>query len=216
MIDTNYLMGKFKIFSNELVDHIPNTILSIFIFIIFYIIAEYYKSSTIGSKAKLINSSKSIFDSNSKFEIETNLYQETETNMDTLDNNLIFYQINWIIYYSIIVFGLIISLVNLGFNVVTIFTLLGSIGLALGLAFQETLKNIISGVYIALSKLYKIGDLITIKPIGNENSTSGRIIDFNLYYTTIINQYKQISIIPNSIIQNNILTNITMSKNNFY
>ena len=178
--------------------------------------AEYYKSSTIGSKLKLIDSSKTFFDKDSKFEQESNLYQESELNEDTLNNNLIYYQMNWIVYYTIIVFGFIVSLVNLGFNVATILTLLGSIGLALGLAFQETLKNIISGVYIALAKLFKIGDLITLKPLGNLNVTSGRVIDFNLYYTTLINQHKQISVIPNSIIQNNILTNLSISKKNFY
>ncbi len=210
MIDTNYLTDKLKMFGNQFVDMIPNIILSIFIFVIFYVLAEYYKSSTIGSKDKLINSSKTLFDKDLKSEQESNLYQETESNINSISYNLIYYQMNWIIYYTIIVFGLIVSLINLGFNVATILTLLGSIGLALGLAFQETLKNIISGVYIGISKLYKIGDLITLKPLGNTNITSGRVIDFNLYYTTIINQYKQISILPNSIIQNNILTNLSM------
>jgi len=216
MIDIGYLMDKLKMFTDGIVNMLPNILLSIFIFIIFYIMAEYYKSSTIGSKLKLIDSSKTFFDKDSKFEQESNLYQESELNEDTLNNNLIYYQMNWIVYYTIIVFGFIVSLVNLGFNVATILTLLGSIGLALGLAFQETLKNIISGVYIALAKLFKIGDLITLKPLGNLNVTSGRVIDFNLYYTTLINQHKQISVIPNSIIQNNILTNLSISKKNFY
>ncbi len=214
MIDTNYLMDKLKMFGNGLIDMLPNIIFSIFIFVIFYIIAEYYKSNTINSKANLIDSTKSIFDKDFKFE-ESYLYQEHSLENDNLGNNLIYYQLNWIVYYTIIVFGLIISLVNLGFNVATILALLGSIGLALGLAFQETLKNIISGFYIAISKLFKIGDIITLKPLGLNTITSGRVIDFNLYYTTIINQFKQISVIPNSLIQNNILTNLSISRKNF-
>lgn len=216
MIDTNYLIEKLKMFGNAFIDMLPNIILSIFIFVIFYIMAEYYKSTTIGSKGKLFYSSKSFVDSDFKLEPESSFNQETELDNGSLGNNLIYYQMNWIVYYTIIMFGLIVSLVHLGFNVATILTLFGSIGLALGLAFQETLKNMISGVYIALNKLYQIGDLILLKPFGNTNITSGRVIDFNMYYTTVINQQKQISVIPNSIIQNNILTNITVSKKNLY
>ena len=216
MIDTKYLSDKLDKFINEFVDTLPTIILSIFIFVIFYVIAQYYKSKTIKSRINLIDPSKSILKQELNFDNETSLYQESLPEPNTLDGNLVYYQMNWIIYYAIILFGLIISLVNLGFNVATIITLLGSVGLALGLAFQETLKNMISGVYIALNKLFKIGDEITLKPLGNINGTSGIIIDFNLYYTTIINQNKQISMIPNFIIQNNILTNVTISQNYFY
>jgi len=194
-MDTNYISEKINLFLNYLVDNIPSLLISIFIFVIFYIIAEYYKSIIISKKTKLINSEV-------KIEEQHNVY----------NNNLIYYQLSWLIYYSIIIFGLLVSLVNLGFNVATIITLLGSIGFALALALQDSIKNIISGIYIGINKLFKIGDIISLKPLGNINSTNGRIINFNLYYTTIIDQNNTISMIPNSIIQSNILTNITLSK----
>jgi small-conductance mechanosensitive channel len=195
---TNYISEKFYLFINNLVDNIPSIILSIFIFIIFYIIAEYYKSNLIPQKTKLIKS-----------EIEMEYVQE----LSSYKNDLIYYQLSWLVYYSIIIFGLLVSLVNLGFNVATIITLLGSIGFALALALQDSIKNIISGIYIGINKLFKIGDLISLKPLGNLNATYGRIIDFSLYYTTIVDNNNVISMIPNSIIQSNILTNISLSKN---
>ena len=175
MIEANYIYEKLHSFLNIFIDSLPSLILSILIFVIFYVIAEYYKYRVIRKKSIIEQDSKSIIE------------QESNDNNISLDNNLIYHQINWIIYYSIIVFGLIISLVNLGFNVATIITLLGSLGLALGLAFQETLKNMISGIYIALNRLFNIGDIITLKSLGSLNNTFGKIIDFNLYYTTIIN-----------------------------
>lgn len=196
-MDTNYISEKINLFINNFIDNIPSLLLSIFIFIIFYIIAEYYKSIIIPPKNKLIKS-----------EIE----MELEQKQSPYNNDLIYYQLSWLVYYSIIIFGLLASLVNLGFNVATIITLLGSIGFTLALALQDSLKNIISGIYIGINKLFKIGDIISLKPLGNLNATYGRIIDFSLYYTTIVNDNNIISMIPNSVIQSNVLTNITLSE----
>lgn len=199
MLDTNYISEKLNLFFNNFIDTIPSLLLSIIIFVFFYIIAEYYRTSIIRNEKK---TQKNVLE----------LEQETLLYSNNLNKNLIYYQLSWMTYYSIIVFGLIISLVNLGFNVATIIALLGSVGLALGLALQETLKNMISGIYIGINKLFKIGDIISLKPlVGNTNLTFGKIIDFNLYYTTLIDSNNQINMIPNSIIQSNILTNITLS-----
>lgn len=197
MLDSNQIYNKFNLFLNNFIDILPSLLLSIIIFVFFYIIAEYYKTSIIYDENKT-----------QKYTIG----QEMLTNNDNLNKNLIYHQLSLMVYYSIIIFGLIVSLVNLGFNVATIIALLGSFGLALGLALQETLKNMISGIYIGINKLFKIGDIISLKPlIGNTNITFGKIIDFNLYYTTIIDVNKQSIIIPNSMIQNNILINIPSS-----
>lgn len=196
MLDSKYIYEKINVFTNNFIDALPSLLLSIIIFIIFYVIAEYYRTNIIVNQKKIQ---------------KNDLDQET-LNYDNLNINLIYYQLSRMIYYSIIIFGLIVSLVNLGFNVATIIALLGSIGFALSLALQETLKNMISGIYIGINKLFRIGDLISLKPLGGTtNNTFGKIIDFNLYYTTLADANNQITLIPNSIIQNNILTNITLS-----
>jgi small-conductance mechanosensitive channel len=191
LVDTDYIYNKFNSVKNSFIDILPLLLSSIFIFIIFYVIARYYEHSIDKPKVN----------------------QEAINNADNINDNLIYNQLNKMIYYSIIIFGLVLSLVNLGFNVATIIALLGSIGLAFGLAFQDTLKNMISGIYIALNELFAIGDIVSIKPFtntnnSNNNATFGKIVDFNLNYTTIMDLDNHTSIIPNSVIQNNILTYI--------
>ena len=198
-MDLTYLSNKFQYIKTETINFAPTLLISIMIFIIFYVIANYVEN---------------LITNNSN---QNNIKSETNTESDSqflteLNKNLIFYQLGIITYYSIIVIGIIFALVNLGFNVGTILTLLGALGLALGLALQETLKNIISGVYLAVSNTFKLGDTIGLRALGNVNPTVGQVIDFNLYYTTLIDSNKSsIIIIPNSMIQNNLLTN--MSRN---
>ena len=186
-MDLDFLHKKFDEFKSNVVDFIPTLLLSIFILIIFYIIAEYFKKYMITS-------------------IKMN-------NQEQQNISIIYYQLSTIIYYSILVMGLIFALVNLGFNVATIITILGTIGLALGLAFQETFKNIIASVFIGINNLYTIGDIVMIKVLGNQNLTIGKVVDFNLYTTKIIEMKTNLlTIIPNSTISNNIISNISRSQ----
>jgi small-conductance mechanosensitive channel len=200
-LNTEYINNKINFFTDEIVDFLPTLLLSLFIFVIFYVIAQFYYNKMIfRTKPKNIYKSYSELD-------ELNKLDSTDDYND-FNNNLIYYQLNWIVYYSIIVFGILVALVNMGFNVATIVTLLGTIGLALGLALQETIKNIISGIFIGINNLFKIGDMISLKPIVNINVTSGKVIDFNLYYTTLVDMSSGSKImVPNNIIQNNLLIN---------
>jgi small-conductance mechanosensitive channel len=204
-MDKKYFSDKLGSMIDNFVNHIPLILSSIFIFVIFYVIADYYKLNVIPKKNNLMKS-----------EQEQLMETEEGNENENLNNDLIYYQLSWIGYYSIIIFGLLVSLVNLGFNVVTIVTLLGSVGLALGLALQHTVTDIISGINIIINKLFKIGDEIILVPLGNTNPTFGKIVDFNLYNTTIVDSStNNVSTIPNSIIQNNVLTNITLSEKIF-
>lgn len=209
--NTEYIKDKFSLYTDRFIDLLPSILISIFVLVIFYTIAEYYRIQIIPKKKNLINAEQKI-----QFEKELSANEETEQEyndlIDDLTEDLIYYQLSWIVYYSIIIFGILVALVNLGFNIATIVTLLGSIGLALGLALQQTISNIIAGINISINKLFKLGDDISLKPLLNVNPVHGKIIDFNLYYTTIIDKSSNmISQIPNSIIQNNILTNLTLS-----
>ena len=199
--NSEYISNKINFFTDEFIDFLPTLLLSLFIFVIFYVIAQFYYNKMIfRTKPKNIYKSYSELD-------ELNRLDSTD-NYSDFNNNLIYYQLNWIVYYSIIIFGILVAFVNMGFNVATIVTLLGTIGLALGLALQETIKNIISGIYIGINKLFRIGDMISLKPIVNINVTSGKVIDFNLYYTTLVDMSSGSKImVPNNIIQNNLLIN---------
>lgn len=186
-MENQYWNDKISNIKNKMVDFLPNFLLSIFIFIIFYVIAEKIHNYVIKSTINKLSEQKNI--------------------------NLIYYQLSDITYYSIIIMGLIFALVNIGFNVATIITILGSIGLTLGLAFQETFKNIISSVWIGLNNLYSVGEIISIKSLGSSNILLGTVLDFDLYTTKILESNTNlISVIPNNTINNNIVSNITRSQ----
>lgn len=63
----------------------------------------------------------------------------------------------------IIIAAALVWLDNVGFSVVTILAGLGVGGLAVALACQDTLKNLIGGIMIMLDKPYRVGQRIVVK-----------------------------------------------------
>lgn len=183
-MSTNY----FDNIKNTIIGYFPSIAIAIFIIIIFYIIANYYKNYIINNNIK------------------------DENSLRTNSQNLVYYELSWFVYYIIIIVGLLYALTYLGLNITTLVTILGIFGLALGLALQGTLTNIISGIIISILNIFDIGDLIRLNQLGYSNSVEGIVYDFNLYFTTLIDKNTNLIIkIPNSLIQNNILTNVTKS-----
>ena len=80
----------------------------------------------------------------------------------------------------------------------------GILAIAVGFAAQQALGNIISGVFIVLSKPYKINDRITLD---ETSGLRGIVEDISLRHTVIRNFENQRIIIPNSIISNQVLVN---------
>ena len=111
------------------------------------------------------------------------------------------------------------SFVNLGLKALVIFSavtklgvasssiiaLLGSAGVAVGLALQGSLSNIAGGVLILILKPFQIGDYIKEDNSGNE----GTVMDIDLFYTRLKTGDNQTIVIPNGIISNCSLTNVT-------
>jgi small conductance mechanosensitive channel len=187
-------MDFFQNIKKTISDKTPNFVGSLFIFIVFLVIANIVQS--------IITKEDSVI---------RNLSVNEETNYSS--KNLIQHQIGSFVYYIILIIGGIFAVINLGFNVTTIITILASMGLALGIAMQETLSNIISGIIISMNDIFSINDIIKINNTWNEHTTYGKVVDFNLYVTTIYNPLnKSLITVPNSTIQNNLLTNVTRSK----
>lgn len=78
----------------------------------------------------------------------------------------------------------------------------GILAIAVGFASQQALGNIISGVFIVISKPYQINDRISFR-----DGLRGVVEDIGLRHTVIRNFENQRIIIPNSIISNEILIN---------
>lgn len=78
----------------------------------------------------------------------------------------------------------------------------GIFAIAVGFAAQQALGNIISGIFIVISKPYKINDRISF-----QDGLRGVVEDISLRHTVIRNFENQRIIIPNSIISNQVLIN---------
>lgn len=80
----------------------------------------------------------------------------------------------------------------------------GVVGIAVGFAAKDTLANIISGVFIIADEPYKVGDYITL-----ESGEQGTVANVGLRSTRIQTFDNAYMIIPNSVIANATVTNIT-------
>jgi small-conductance mechanosensitive channel len=118
--------------------------------------------------------------------------------------SLLIHQFASIIYYSIIAFGFIIILIQVGIEKSTILTIFVTIGFTIGLSLQNILSRSVSGIYIMLGNLYKIGDYV------EAGKNKGYVKKFNFFNTTLYNEQNKVDIlIPNNLIDSNVLINYT-------
>lgn len=92
-----------------------------------------------------------------------------------------------------------------GVSTASVVALLGSAGLALGLAVQGSLSNFAGGVLILLIKPFKVGDYI----IEDSQKNEGTVKEIQLFYTTLSTVDNKLVVIPNGILANTSLTNVT-------
>ncbi|MBR1931986.1 MAG: mechanosensitive ion channel family protein [Lachnospiraceae bacterium] len=92
-----------------------------------------------------------------------------------------------------------------GVDAASIVALLGSAGVAIGLAVQGSLSNLAGGVLILLLKPFKVGDYIVESGHGME----GTVIEISIFYTKLKTFDNRIIILPNGNLANNSLTNVT-------
>jgi small-conductance mechanosensitive channel/CRP-like cAMP-binding protein len=71
----------------------------------------------------------------------------------------------------------------------------GVIAIVLGLALQNTLSDVFSGIAVGLEKPYKPGDLLWV-----EGGIEGRVIQINWRSTRIATGHSNVAVVPNSVI----------------
>ena len=103
----------------------------------------------------------------------------------------IYLLINNIIKYFIIIVAFLMILDVYGVDTKTLVASLGVLGLVVGLALQDILKDFISGMFIIFENQYCIGDTIGI------NDFKGEVISLGLKTTRIKSYTGEIKIIPN-------------------
>jgi small conductance mechanosensitive channel len=107
----------------------------------------------------------------------------------------------------VMIFGLLVALSQLGFEVGPLLAGLGVAGFIVGFALQDTLSNFASGVMILLYRPYDVGDLVETA------GAFGTVKDMTLVSTTILTVDHQTLVIPNSKIWGDVIKNVTAQTN---
>ncbi|MBQ1211113.1 MAG: mechanosensitive ion channel family protein [Clostridia bacterium] len=94
----------------------------------------------------------------------------------------------------------------LGVPMASMVAVLGSAGLAIGLALQGSLSNLAGGVMILIFKQFKVGDYIVVNGAADEEGTVQKI---NILYTTLLTADNREITIPNGALANGVITNNT-------
>lgn len=109
---------------------------------------------------------------------------------------------------SVIKYGLYFILFMVILNLFGVATtsavaVLGSCGVAVGLALQGSLSNFAGGVLILLLKPFVVGDYII------EGSNEGTVYEISIFYTKLKTADNKVIVIPNGNLSNSSLTNMS-------
>lgn len=102
------------------------------------------------------------------------------------------------------VLGGMSMLAALGVSITPLITALGVGGLAVGLALQPTLENVISGVQVLASRQIEPGDFIRL-----ESGEEGTVLDVTWRNTAVQRLSNEVVIVPNSVIGRSVVTNFS-------
>lgn len=92
-----------------------------------------------------------------------------------------------------------------GFQITSFITILGTVGVTLGLALQGSLSNLAGGLLILILKPFRVGDYI----VENNTHCEGTVVSIDIFYTRLITFDNKSVVIPNGNISNTSLVNVT-------
>ncbi len=107
--------------------------------------------------------------------------------------------------YVVLIMGLASSF---GLDAASVVAVLGSAGVAIGLAVQGSLSNLAGGVLILALKPFRVGDYIK----ESYSNQEGTVTEIQIFYTKLLTPDNQTVILPNGNLANNSLVNITMQE----
>lgn len=100
---------------------------------------------------------------------------------------------------------MIIVCAQVGIETTSFVAIMGSAGLALGLSLQGSLSNFAGGILILLIKPFVVGDYIIDGGSGKE----GTVSRIDLFYTNLVTVDNRKVVIPNGVLANSNITNLT-------
>lgn len=114
-------------------------------------------------------------------------------------------------FIKVVMYVLLFFMIASGFGLdaASVVALLGSAGVAIGLAVQGSLSNFAGGVLILVLKPFKVDDYIKVDNDGHE----GTVKEIQLFYTKLATPDNHVVIIPNgSLANSNIMNMSTLSE----
>lgn len=129
------------------------------------------------------------------------IVRKTPTRAD--DNFLALFQGFFKLAILLLAFALILS--DWGFHVTALIAGLGIAGLAVGLALQGTMANILGGLAMIIDDTFNVGDTIHL-----DSGETGEIIHVGLRSTKILTDDAQLIVMPNSALANAKITNFSL------
>ena len=106
-----------------------------------------------------------------------------------------------VIFYFIVA---VTALGTIGVNVASLITALGAAALTAGLALQDLLKNVVSGLVILINKPFVSGNILDFEGV------KGTVEEINIFSTTVHTLDNKLVTIPNSRLTSNNVVNCTM------
>jgi len=94
---------------------------------------------------------------------------------------------------------------SFGVDAASIVAVLGSAGVAVGLALQGSLSNLAGGVLILILKPFKVGDYIVESATGKE----GVVTEIHIFYTRLTTADNKAVILPNGSLANTSIINVS-------
>ncbi|MBP3488480.1 MAG: mechanosensitive ion channel [Roseburia sp.] len=110
-----------------------------------------------------------------------------------------------LIKYALYVILIFIIMGLFGIATTSAVAVLGSAGVAVGLALQGSLSNFAGGVLILLLKPFRVGDYI----IEDSHKNEGTVSEISIFYTKLLTPDNKTIVIPNGTLSNSSLTNVT-------
>ena len=108
-----------------------------------------------------------------------------------------------IVRYGLYVIMIMTILSLFGVATTSVVAVLGSAGVAIGLALQGSLSNFAGGVLILLLKPFKVGDYII------EGGSEGTVYEISIFYTKLKTADNKVVVIPNGTLSNNTIVNVS-------
>ena len=107
------------------------------------------------------------------------------------------------VLYTMLIFNIAVSL---GVTESSVAALLGTAGVAIGLALQGGLANLAGGVLLLVFKPFVVGDYIIQN---QQNGCEGTVARIEMCYTTLLSIDNKKIVVPNGTLSNSTIINVT-------